>query len=794
MLPRANADTAAPVAADQALQLEVYVNGYATGKIGAFMLRNGVLLSTPQELNDLGFKVPDAAAPAQGGLVPLGDLTGVVFRLDLSKQAVFATASDSRLVPATLTTGDTARPSIPVESGTGATLNYDATVTRAGDRTTGTGAFDLRMFSPWGIVSSTALGYAGDGPGGPGSWSAVRLDTGYAFSYPDSMRRYRLGDVTAGGLAWTRPVRMGGAKVASNFGLRPDLVTFPLPSIGGSTAVPSTVDLLVNGNRLMSRQVQAGPFEIPQLPVVTGAGTVSMTVTDALGKQQLVTLPFYASSDLLAPGLQSYSAQLGLVRRNWGLVSNDYGGFAASGTYRRGLLSWLTVEAAAEGTAGTTMAGAGAAVNLFDLAILNLSGAASTGSGIGATGHLGSRSTGTQYSVGLQRTDTVFSIGAAATFATHDYRDIAAMYGDPAARQQLTANAGLSLGRFGSLGVAYAAITRDTAPAPFKAFVPPGALLTTDGAFAGGVVVFQPAQSAKVLSASYTVQVRSMSFYATTFRDFAPKGSTGVLVGVSIPLGGRTSAGVSGGTGSGGRNAQVQAQQSAVGVGDFGYQVAGSASQSNHEFGQVQYKSPWGLGTLGADRTGHQTTLRAEVEGAASLLDGSLFMSNTIPDSFAVVDTNGLKGVRVLQENRAVGRTNDAGQILVPNLRAFDTNRIAIDATDVPMDSTIDASAREVRPQDRSGVVVRFAVQVSRAALLRLVDAAGKPILLGSIATLAATKAVVPVGYDGEAYVQDLGPHNTVVVEGAKGQRCSVVFDYKPEPGRIPRIGPLKCQ
>ncbi len=797
LLPhRANA--AAGAATDQVLQLEVHLNGYTTGKIGAFTLRGGALLATPAELNELGFKLPPGVAPGPDGLVALSALVGDTFRLDLPKQAVFVTASDSGLVPATIAAGAPVRKSIPVQSGTGGTLNYDVGSTIANGQTVTVGAFDLRAFSPWGVLSSTALGYAGGGPNGPGSTSTVRLDSGYAFSNPDTLRRYRLGDFITGGLSWTRPVRFGGAQIGSNFSLRPDLVTFPLPTISGSAAVPSTVDVLVNGNRVLSREIQAGPFEIPHLPVVTGAGAVSMIVTNALGKQQLVTLPFYASSDLLAPGLQTHSGQVGLVRHNWGTVSNDYSGLAASFTYRRGLTPWLTVEAAAEaaaeGSIGVTMAGGGVVLNLADLAILNLAAAASTGSGNGVTDRVGARVTGTQFSVGIQRTDTVFSIGATATVATHNYRDIAAMYGDSAPRQQFTANAGLSLGQFGAVGLAYAAVTRDTAPTPIKTFIPPGTLAATDGAFRSGVILFQPARRAQVLSASYSVQAGSVSFYATTFRDFASEGSTGILAGISIPLGARTSAGGSVGAGSGGRNAQVQLQQSAVSIGDFGYQMVNSEGRSSHQFGQMQYKSPWGVVSVGGDRIGPQTTLRAEVEGAISLLDDGLFLSNTIPGSFAIVDTNGLKGVRVLQENRAVGRTNGAGQILIPDLRAFDINRIAIDPTDVPMDSTIDVSEREVRPQDRSGVVVRFAVQVSRAALLRLVDQAGQPIPLGSTATLEATKAVVPIGYDGEAYVQDLAPHNKVNVEGVKGQRCSVTFDYKPEAGRIPRIGPLKCQ
>jgi len=82
--------------------------------------------------------------------------------------------------------------------------------------------------------------------------------------------------------------------------MRPDLITFPLPTVSGSAAAPSTVDVLADGNLIVSSQTGAGPFEIPQLPVISGAGTISMTVTNTLGQQVTLTQPFYASSTLLA--------------------------------------------------------------------------------------------------------------------------------------------------------------------------------------------------------------------------------------------------------------------------------------------------------------------------------------------------------------------------------------------------------------------------------------------------------------------------------------------------------------
>ena len=73
-----------------------------------------------------------------------------------------------------------------------------------------------------------------------------------------------------------------------------------------------------------------------------------VTVTDALGRQVVTQLPFYASAALLAPKLQTYSGEIGFVRRNWGVTSDDYRAVAAAITYRRGLTSHLTIEGHAE--------------------------------------------------------------------------------------------------------------------------------------------------------------------------------------------------------------------------------------------------------------------------------------------------------------------------------------------------------------------------------------------------------------------------------------------------------------
>ncbi|WP_457351968.1 fimbria/pilus outer membrane usher protein [Sphingomonas sp. UYP23] len=765
-----------PAPARQTLLLDVSINGYPIDKIGAFVLDEGVLRARRAEWRDLGVTPPTSATSSADDLLGLADLPGVAWVFDGSRQSLSITAPTALLVPTVLS--DTAAEDEGLSpSSTGITLNYDLDATAAGTARLANGLFDARLFSPWGNVSSGLLARMVDGSDIPRQISAIRLDTVYSYSDRTALRRYRIGDFITGGLSWTRPVRMGGAQMTADFSTRPDLITFPLPSLRGAAAVPSTVDILENGSRLFSRNIAAGPFEVPQLPVITGAGMLSITVRDALGRQVTVTQPFYASATLLAPGLQTFSLQAGAVRKNWGVKSNDYAGLAGSGTWRRGLSALATVEASVEATHGAVMGGAGLVLNLAQIAILKVVGAASTG----GTG------TGTKVTAGLQCVGPVFSFAASATLADRRFRDIAAVAGDPVARLQVNASMGLTLGRLGSLGVAFVAVNRDA-----YASLDQTCVATTLAPDCNSFDL--PVQRTRTMSASYSVQLGRIALYATAYGDLRDRRTRGVIAGLTIPLGRRSTASVSAGASSGDRSGQFDASRSPVTIGDWGYRAFASVGSTPHQFGQLQYEAPWALVTAGVDHIAGQTSLRGELRGSLSLVDGAVFAANAIDDSFAVVDTDGLPNIRVFHENRAVGRTNAHGLLLVPDLRAFDLNHIGIEATDIPPDITIETDARTVRPPDHAGVRVKFSASVSHGALLVLVDTAGVAIPVGSTATLRRTGAIVPVGYDGESYVTGLQPHNVIDVRLADGSSCSLSFDYRANAGDLPTIGPLLCK
>ena len=425
------------------------------------------------------------------------------------------------------------------------------------------------------------------------------------------------------------------------------------------------------------------------------------------------------------------------------------------------------------------MAGVGGALNVANFAVANFSIAGSTG-----PGHAG-----LQIWAGIQHIAQRFSFGASAIFASHDFADIAALNGDPVPRLQLNANVGLSLGRFGSLGLAYAGIehAHDFALDGFTSPPPPPS--------SSNSLFIQQDRQSHIVYGSYSVSIGTVCAVRERLPRLRKPGFQRRIDrrhrSARIPDHGEHELPVS--------IAGAVLPGGGVAIGDHGGRVGLSRFRrrgrpgSRIRRGRVTNRRV-ALVTAGVDQLGKQTTIQAEAQGAVSYVDGGVFLSNQIDDSFAVVDTNGVGGIAVQQENRYAGHTDSDGQLLVPDLRAFEINHLSIEPLDAPLDATVPYSSRDVRPQDRSGVVVMFPIKISNGALLRLTDEAGMPLPFGSVATLQSSGAKVPVGYDGEAYFVDLEAHNKVSVEMPDGRRCDLGFDYQHVAGKIPSIGPLACR
>ncbi|MGX5843067.1 fimbria/pilus outer membrane usher protein [Mesorhizobium sp. ArgA1] len=759
----------------RSLYLEVFINDAPTKLIGNFTeMPDGGLAATPQELKEVGLKPPEGAADA-GGLVRLDQLADVSFRIDEAAQRLYVTAAndsrEARMVDLGLRLQDRPAP----QSGYGAVLNYSLFASSNtlfdGDNELFqgiSGGFDARAFSPWGTLGQSFIAGYSDGRLG----GFTRLNTTWSYSDPDRLMTYRAGDFVSGGLSWTRPVYLGGIQAQRNFSLRSDLVTLPLPSFGGTAAVPSTLEVYTQNVRTYSGDIQAGPFQVTNLPVFTGAGQAQVVLRDSLGRETTATLPFYASSMLLRQGLLDFSVEAGMARRNFGISSDDYDGRVMGvATARYGLTDQLTLEAHAEGGADLINGGIGAA---FPLGPYGAASVAMAGS------HHDGR-TGSLVNASVEFGYDGWALNARMRRAFGGYEDIASVTalpvivdpddftrfsaGVPRAVDQVTLSVPMPLD-FSSLNLSYTH------------------LKTAEG------------DTNQIVGLSYSQSIfKRSTIYATAFADLDDNDSYGVFAGISIPFDNDVTVSTGVEQGPDGVNVVADiAKSDRAEDGSIGWRLRTSEGETPNRSAAVSYRAPFARFEAGGQQFDKDFRVTGQMDGAIAVAGGGVFATTRIDDAFAVVDV-GTPDVEVLHQNRPVGKTDSRGRILVTGLNSYELNTVSIDPKNLPVDADVPATKETVVPADRNGVVLKFGVsEAAQAALVTLVDASGTPLEAGLSGRLDGGQEDFVVGYDGQAYIKGLSRQNSVQVDRVDGTSCRASFAFAAARGRQVTIKDVVCQ
>jgi outer membrane usher protein len=795
-LPRCPSPAAEP---QTNLALDVTINGADLDVIGMFIeLQDGRIGATRLELQSWGLRTNAASSKADP--LMLNEIPTLKYLYDERSQRIFITVDDAYLLPDVFNLGSGSGAVHP-QAALGAVLNYDlfsnfeAPLVSTPFAFNGTSlSLDARIFSPFGIFEQSGIGsYLQNQPA-----QFIRLDTFYRYCDPQQMIAWTAGDTINGALSWTRPIRIGGLQVQRDFALRPDLVTMPVANLGGTAAVPSTVDFYINSTKTFSEDNVTGPFALTNIPLVNGAGNAQMVIRDSSGHETITNVPFYGSTDLLAPGLSNWSAEIGLPRIAYGSTADTYVGQpVGSGTWQEGISDGFTAEGHAEGGSGVANGGLGAAVRTgtFGVATAALAGSSLVGNAR-QIGQIGS-GRGMQAAVSFETnlSGIILNIGSQRTFG--DYEDLASV----TARQQRTS--------FAAADAASAPFVLRSNGTAMQIYGSTRAPLVLDHFMLAGPLPFDPSSSwsvsyvhqvdssntvSKLASLSYSGALPfNAAYFTTAFKDFGSSGGTGVLIGLSLPLGQTASVSSTLSNGQGGATGTIDVSHPlGTEIGSLGWQLQDQEGNSARQ-AMLAYRSAAMTLQAGVtqSRSGVGTTLDAA--GAVATLGGGVFLSDTIGDAFAVVDA-GAPNIAVLSENQPIGTTGSHGMLLVPNLQSFEKNKISIDPSNLPVDDEIESTDVVVTPADRSGALVSFKVHRDQAsALIVLRRADGTLVPAGSLGRMDGDGDGFVVGYDGEAFVKDLASLNAMTVELAQGT-CHATFRFKPQPGKQVRVGPVICR
>jgi len=657
-----------------------------------------------------------------------------------------------------------------------AILNYSLYHTITNDESIFSGSAEGIFNSALGNFSSGVL-YNGSNETSYSHEKWVRLESKWQYVDPEKVRIYTLGDFVSNSSDWGSSVRLAGFQWSSAYTQRGDIVTSALPQFSGSAALPSTLDLYVNQQKIYSGLVPSGPFDIKQLPFISG-NEVTLVTTDATGQQSITKKPYYFSSKILAKGINEFSVDVGVPRYNYGLYSNDYDDATfASGAIRYGYSNSLTLSGGAEAsTDGLSNVGTGFAKNLFGVGVINADLAASQYKDENGYSAL----------VGLEG-----RISKNISFNT-SYRKVFDNYFDLARVSQIRYLKENQITSEPQNYLSYSALADEIIRAGINYNFYAGY-----GVYVGYNQIKYSDNSYKLLSANLSGSLnKNWGFYSSAYTDYENHKDYGIYFALRYTPSTRTNAITSVSSDSGRltyrQEVFVLSEPKINSFGWGGYVERDQDAHTNNASIYGSYRARAAYLTGRYNRIGDNDQVALSATGSLVAAAGRIFAANEIGDGYAVV-TNAGPQSQIINGGINLGTTDKSGRFLIPSLMPYRENHIYLDPSYLPLNWNVKSTDQKTVVGYRQGTLVDFGAHQVISGLVRIVDKNNTPLLPGYSVRINGQQDAV-VGYDGEVFVPNLLRQNKLEVDLLDHGTCQINFTYESKQYSAKKLGPYVCQ
>ncbi|HGK6031924.1 fimbria/pilus outer membrane usher protein [Acinetobacter baumannii] len=657
-----------------------------------------------------------------------------------------------------------------------AILNYSLYNTITNDENVFSGSAEGIFNSAIGNFSSGVL-YNGSNETSYSHEKWVRLESKWQYVDPEKVRIYTLGDFISNSPDWGSSVRLAGFQWSSAYTQRGDLVTSALPQFSGSAALPSTLDLYVNQQKIYSGLVPSGPFDIKQLPFISG-NEVTLVTTDATGQQSITKQAYYFSSKILAKGINEFSVDVGVPRYNYGLFSNDYDDATfASGAIRYGYSNSLTLSGGAEAsTDGLSNLGTGFAKNLFGFGVINADIAASQYKDENGYSAL----------LGLEG-----RISKNISFNT-SYRKVFDNYFDLARVSQIRYLKDNQMTSEPQNYLSYSALADEI----FRAGINYN-FYAGYGVYLGYNQIKYSDNSYKLVSANLSGSLnKNWGFYTSAYKDYENQKDYGIYFALRYTPSSRVNAITSISNESGKTTYRQEINGfSDPQIGAFGWggyvERDQDANQNNASiYGSYRARAAYLTGRY--NRIGDNDQVAVSATGSLVAAAGRVFAANEIGDGYAVV-TNAGPQSQILNGGVNLGKTDKSGRFLIPSLVPYQENHIYLDPSYLPLNWSVKSTDQETVVGYRQGSLIDFGAKQVVSGLVKLVDQNNSPLLPGYTVHINGHEESI-IGYDGEVFIQNLLKQNKLEVDLLDHGSCQVDFTYNGNQYSTKKLGPYVCR
>ncbi|WP_368578167.1 fimbria/pilus outer membrane usher protein [Acinetobacter pittii] len=604
----------------------------------------------------------------------------------------------------------------------------------------------------------------------------VRLESKWQYVDPEKIRIYTLGDFISNSPDWGSSVRLAGFQWSSAYSQRGDIVTSALPQFSGSAALPSTLDLYVNQQKIYSGLVPSGPFDIKQLPFISG-NEVTLVTTDATGQQSITKKPYYFSSKILAKGINEFSVDVGMPRYNYGLYSNDYDDATfASGAIRYGYSNSLTLSGGAEAsTDGLSNLGTGFAKNVLGIGVINADIAASQYKDENGYSAL----------LGLEG-----RISKNISFNT-SYRKVFDNYFDLARVSQVRYLKDNQINAESQNYLNYSALADEI----FRAGINYN-FYAGYGVYLGYNQIKYSDNSYKLVSTNLSGSLdKNWGFYASAYKDYENHKDYGIYFALRYTPSSKVNAITSVSSDSGSlRYRQEIFGLSEPQIGSFGwggYVERDQDANENNASVYASYRARAAYLTGRYNRFGDNDQVAVSATGSLVAAAGRIFAANEIGDGYAVV-TNAGPQSQIINGGVNLGETDKSGRFLIPSLMPYQVNHIYLDPSYLPLNWNVKSTDQKTVVGYRQGTLVDFGAHQVISGLVKLVDQKNSPLMPGYTVRINGQQNGM-VGYDGEVFIPNLLKQNKLEVDLLDHGSCQVDFTYNSNQYSTKKLGPYVC-
>ena len=646
---------------------------------------------------------------------------------------------------------------MPDKASLGGFVNYDLYFEDAQGSREYSALSEIGLFRDYWLLDHAMLAKHVEGGEGKRS-EMLRLNSTFSIDFPQNYTRLMLGDSTTVMNPFMNSLRFGGLSFGTSYTERPDFIYWNAPTLRGSAALPSKVDLLLNGVSIYQQQVTPGDYVLQTGASIQQGGDAQVVVEDVLGNRTVQTFPLMINNRLLLPELNEYNISLGKLRYNYNIENDDYREFFSNLYFRRGVSHATTLGFNAAYSEEVQNLGLMWTQSAGKIAVLDMY----------AAGSRSAQEDGYSAGTALTRSWRKVSAGASVAYASHSYRILG--YQDSLSVPKYDILAYLNVydvPRVGSVNANY--VQRE---------------------------YYDDAEGYSVDSKMLNLGISksfssSLTLGLTYFNDFAPEGDQGVYFSLNYNFDSSRSLYASHSTEDFSRLQFVQNNVAETGLdytlgayqrgGDVTYQAYGAYGTRFGDLSAQYLQSP--------DYDSSMLSYR----GALVVLGKKAALTRYVDNAFALVQVGDYADVDIYRSLSPMGATRKDGSFFVHNIVPYVTYDISFNQDQLMIDDKIDYSSKRIIALDKRGYALNFPVYQTRLIVARLLDEQGQILARASEVYLNQSKSeFFPVDGEGKVYLYGLKPDvYAVTVKTAGGKSCSAVLTVPAETSEQSAAKPL---